>query len=1030
MSSIYISQIQLKEFRNFGDLTIDLPAAPGVMIVHGTNGLGKSSLFDGLEWALTGEIDHFNEWKKGAKPRDYLRRWGAPKQNPTEISLTFSGGHSLRRILPNTLDSNAGIENVTDFLRDESWKQRIDSLHRYLLLTHFLGQSTLSRMTHRKPEERWEFLEQPAQSEWATELVNTIHGQGNTNNAKAYDRRIEAWTDQLDIIRVLLDREASEWADAQGQGALNDSDAFAIISSITGTVPNLLANPDVVSESQGIDSLVESIAAGEVAVSGFVSSRSANLERARAILEQISAQDRQDRDIVLAIDAARNNLEPYRLASTQRKSEQADAEDRVRGLEDAIKILRGKLDELRMIRTQSDQIEQWDSELAGTRSQASQLSSEIAEAKIAADYHAKRRRITQNLDQRLEECNRQLAEHRDLRLQAEELSALKESSFYIEQIASLKQSSTTASDLVSELDVSMETLSSQIRQAEQELEGARLTFDNIAGAVAKIAEKLTDSDCECPVCASTFDPNGELKRRAFEAVDRLTPSLIPFQAKLANLQQAEVEIKRKRSETLAQIEAIGAQLASSDRELRRRNELVESLFGTGIVTPVEPVLDRLSEAINRLAARVAKLETRRKRPVLIGDGDAFVMWTAALRRQNNLEASQASLIKNIAALEERIQTERSAVQSSIQALEKDADLGTLITDTELALASKAEELAAARQAKDSAVQSSSQASLTLVQSEASLQAMLNEAARVRSLINALANEWRSMGFLGDTINGEALRSQDQSLAELSAALELVRPQITRLRDGRRIWARQSNHKDTIEQLREKLAAAPNLDRTGLREEAKRIMDACQNRISAIKKAKEIAQNATTEVSRKVQDFNADFLKPLSTLMNKINRAILSEPDIGLDLKVEKKKIAQTAIKAADAPDVVSKLNPQLVHSEGQMAALAVSMLCAANLSFPWCRWPALVMDDPLQHNDVIHAAAFADIMCNLVEVRKHQIFLSTHDIAQAEFLRRKFGSRNIPCTSVHLLGRGRDGLEVQVKGYDSGLEAGIAVANS
>jgi ABC-type nitrate/sulfonate/bicarbonate transport system ATPase subunit len=88
------------------------------------------------------------------------------------------------------------------------------------------------------------------------------------------------------------------------------------------------------------------------------------------------------------------------------------------------------------------------------------------------------------------------------------------------------------------------------------------------------------------------------------------------------------------------------------------------------------------------------------------------------------------------------------------------------------------------------------------------------------------------------------------------------------------------------------------------------------------------------------------------------------------------------------------------------------------------------MDDPLQHNDVIHAAAFADIMCNLVEVRKHQIFLSTHDIAQAEFLRRKFGSRNIPCTSVHLLGRGRDGLEVQVKGYDSRLEAGIAVANS
>jgi len=83
-----------------------------------------------------------------------------------------------------------------------------------------------------------------------------------------------------------------------------------------------------------------------------------------------------------------------------------------------------------------------------------------------------------------------------------------------------------------------------------------------------------------------------------------------------------------------------------------------------------------------------------------------------------------------------------------------------------------------------------------------------------------------------------------------------------------------------------------------------------------------------------------------------------------------------------------------------MAALAVSMLCAANLTFPWSRWPGLILDDPLQHNDVIHAAAFADMLCNLIRAKRYQVFLSTHDLAQAEFLRRKFSAASVPCTTV------------------------------
>jgi exonuclease SbcC len=92
-----------------------------------------------------------------------------------------------------------------------------------------------------------------------------------------------------------------------------------------------------------------------------------------------------------------------------------------------------------------------------------------------------------------------------------------------------------------------------------------------------------------------------------------------------------------------------------------------------------------------------------------------------------------------------------------------------------------------------------------------------------------------------------------------------------------------------------------------------------------------------------------------------------------------------------------------------MAALGVSMLAAASLTYPWSRWRSLILDDPLQHNDAIHASAFADLMGNIVRYHRYQLLLSTHDVAQAEFLRRKFESRRIPCSLLNLLGLGGKG---------------------
>src|SRR6202048_629350 len=113
MSQLYVPELTRVEFRSFANLRVELPAEPGVMIVHGTNGLGKSSLFDGFEWALTGKIDHFRDSTKGVSPKDYLRRWHAPNDRPTQVSLAFSDAEKITRTLPSGLGKLTGFDSVT-----------------------------------------------------------------------------------------------------------------------------------------------------------------------------------------------------------------------------------------------------------------------------------------------------------------------------------------------------------------------------------------------------------------------------------------------------------------------------------------------------------------------------------------------------------------------------------------------------------------------------------------------------------------------------------------------------------------------------------------------------------------------------------------------------------------------------------------------------------------------------------------------------------------------------------------------------
>lgn len=182
-------------------------------------------------------------------------------------------------------------------------------------------------------------------------------------------------------------------------------------------------------------------------------------------------------------------------------------------------------------------------------------------------------------------------------------------------------------------------------------------------------------------------------------------------------------------------------------------------------------------------------------------------------------------------------------------------------------------------------------------------------------------------------------------------------------------------------------------------------------------------------------FSSQFLAPLNGLIEDFNQAILSAPGESIRFsagtQADKTRFGM-GLRFRDEIDDAQYTNlpPEAVLSEGQLAANGISILCAASTAYPWSRWRSLLLDDPLQHNDIIHTATFVDLMRNLVEFQGYQLIMSSHDRAEGEFIARKFEAAGLPCSVVALTAPSRAGVRYEKPAPNLAARAALQHAKS
>ncbi len=1017
MNDLFLRKVELSNFRVYGNsYTFNLPPSPGVALIIGANGLGKTTFFDGIEWALTNEVSRLAEIPTDARRRgrDPLTRLGLP-EGSHRVSLQFTDGPPIDRG-PGVAPADG---QVVDLLRKPQWPS-IGDLHRYLSITHFLGQASSQRFSVRKPRDQWEALKGPAGVDRINYIKDRIGGQAAR---QAFTRAIHEATERVSAAEA----ELASWNELLGDrdrldqlSASDEAVPADAVAAAANEIGQRLAeiNPDLhwtdAASTEGPESVLNRLAALTAAATERSQTELARLQTLEALVA-----DYRESGAEAAATAALVKENETRHAQTERTLAEADqaatqtaatvaathrnaseAQSRV-GTITRVVIAAGQLAEA------SEDLETLDAAIATTEQavrSAEQRQSNLNDLVAAAMALVDRRRLIAG----------QLIQARTRHDLVERLSAVQAE---INRVARIASDDKVAALRQQRLDLlrQREAAVAESTRIDTELHRIDESQAAIAEAVATLAARLSVDDTECPVCATRFAvgelvaiaqtrPRGrtqtasdlatslatqhlqiqrlneqfrEVERLLAEQTDQLT-SLTALRSELAGLRQQLLEAGappdgqpdgKMEAARIADLEAAAQALDEEIEAGSSLDELRTSL--NAVAADLQAEATRAGGLTRRRADAIAKIETAR----------------AVLQQTPEFWSATNGLIVDLAAVE------AAAKDHSVRAA---ADLAVAQAQAEEARLKR--DLLRQQLAADSAALGAANA-------------RLNDLVRRRQ---TMTNTWLALGMGGepDDARVEAQRSAATNRAN---QIGLLTERQRRTISGYRKWLQDEALRERRDRVAQRLADLDADSEAAVTVMLAAAVASAQEGLRRAQEARSRMDAVVSEIQVRADAYAESVLQPLNKTIQRFGRALLTWSDETIIYRAEhyatRSELRPSTVRTdAEGRTSPLEINPNLFFSEGQLSALSVSALFAARTTFQWSRWRCLLMDDPLQHNDVIHASAFMDLARQLVRCLDYQVIISTHDSAEAAFLVRKCQSAKIPFIVHELLPSGNGGL--------------------
>ncbi|MBF0391212.1 MAG: AAA family ATPase [Alphaproteobacteria bacterium] len=1026
MTSIYLRRIDCANFRVFGgDFRLNLPG-PGTTIVTGANGLGKSSLLDAIEWALSDTVTRLARAPGYDKEAPLLRRIGCHADHLVRLAFTSPEEQEEHQTIERR--GRSGTEqDIISLLRNPEWMAAISDLGEHLRFTHFLGQSALTRMIFREEDEQWREIHSATGLPYYAGLRARLGGRTTTGfNTIQTGRReeIERLNGELDDLQASVrSRDSMAQAARAGLPATPEMVARACQALLADLTPLVGGHEDIPEEPQA---LLTFVAQRLDAARAAIAPRLAALQTADGLVSRRRAVEKglaEATAMAQASEAVIAERQVHQAEALQRRATRDEAVGICRQRE---KAARARLQQWRDLSEASAGIARAKSTLHAIEAEADRLRGLLESARQRASLVERHRDRRQSLDRGREETAQalirvasRLAEwsgcQEDLRLAAED-----------ERKSILQEALAAAEVTVTGFEAESERLAEALTVVQAEIRSAERDTAELKGLIAAMSAHVHGDTSQCPLCLSLFPENGALRWQVEKAVGEAGKGL-------ATLKEREISCRRHGDTTVNALAAARKEVEAAAEALaglRRRREAAEERAAALLrLVPTASDFPSIKTALDQKAA-----DLRQQDAILAGE-QATLPTVEDLAAQLKAAHDQVEALSR--PLDEVMQAharETASRETFRQVFHKHemplpegriddfaAERAAAETAVRQAEAGLAEALAAL-EAEDRQLQDIVQA---LAAAQADLRAWHLDREQRRAELDVLRGLWRGLALEGDP-DPAVLRTAVAETQRIESSLPVFASRLEELRQGHRDWMAAGVIQRAEEQLARKcaaLGATTAVEAVGILQN--RLMVA-ETRLSASQNAASLARTLAGRMKTGVEAFEADILAPLNDRFIAFCRALSTSGDylpvVSSRSHMNRKAISWGVRVLEDVAGGEKARPAHQILSEGQLASLALSFLMAASTTFRWSRWPALVLDDPLQHNDLVHLAAFTDLMRRLIEEERYQVILTTHDQAEAEYLFRRLRTVGQGATLCTLRGMGQDGVVWTTRDHRVGVQ--------
>lgn len=543
----------------------------------------------------------------------------------------------------------------------------------------------------------------------------------------------------------------------------------------------------------------------------------------------------------------------------------------------------------------------------------------------------------------------------------------------------------------------IESLSENLRIAVAELEQAVLEHQStksilavyqeadgaIRAAVSTVAEKLPIGTDNCPVC---LERHGEQLLRlkiavALNAMDpRLSEATAAFRLAAEKLEKAQ---KSKDGESAA-LSTAQAMCARVNEAIAAIESDIKIARGNSLLIGLEPgeVQERLDSLQAEVDSDSSELDAKRGALEPSLSVEAMTQLTA---RFNSEKRELAEFDEALARLDETINDTTAALAKLALLVTEDVT----IEQVEQALSSLEEQVRLSATGIEDEQTKKSALARTLLDVDAAISRITQQLELDQARFETQRFKWVSAGLITPPSDEqlEAIKEKllaDKAKAEAAQAkLGEIESELSRIAEANVLATAQqavdaarggNTESDYARILTEELKSVQ--DELALGAERKIALDEFHSHL--------------TNGIEKIRDKIADVVPQWQAIL----RRIVQEPRFsGTNLNYYKSRNKDHAsVQVGLGSGTVGVAD---VASQAQMTDLQLSFMLAMATVHQWSPWKALLLDDPTQHHDLVHASSVFDVLRDFIAEHGFQVVLTTHDAQQARFLMRKLSNDGI-----------------------------------